>query len=188
MKKYIVKYIPVDDEIKSGDKYLHKNGHVQTTSKNLPLTTLKYINENCKKVELFLCSRDIQVGDEIVPILNWETPLVCDPIKVYKEGDKGPIGEPYQIWNERLGFSYMKILGRLSPHATWVKENDEIDEIMYECMHVDAFGESYWYDLTEQEFTTRDMKSYPTNKYRLTNNRGHWLMYIKVKGPCGHYH
>jgi hypothetical protein len=59
------------------------------------------------RVKLFLCSRDIQVGDE-VKILNesWEG--------IYKAG---------------MDTEYMfKVIGEVSPEAVWVKEGMEFEE------------------------------------------------------------
>jgi len=60
-KKYIAIYLPVEGEIKRGDKYLHPNGCIQQLSKQVQLDLLPNINKIGKLVKLFLCSRDIQV-------------------------------------------------------------------------------------------------------------------------------
>ena len=68
MKKYFTKYLPVEDKIKENDKALNPgNGKVVTVNeaclKNL-------VDDDWKKVKLFLCDKDIQVGDKVNTILN----------------------------------------------------------------------------------------------------------------------
>ncbi len=60
-----------------------------------------------------LCSRDIQVGDEI-----------------YNNG--GKLEFPVQSEREKEVFtrngSFFKVIGEISPNAIWVKEGDEFEE------------------------------------------------------------
>jgi len=65
MKKYFAKYLPVEGEIKEGDVYLciyDNSRFVGVAGKE----DLKIVNtDRYTKVKRVLCSRDIQVGDEI---------------------------------------------------------------------------------------------------------------------------
>lgn len=124
MKPYFAKYLPVEGEIKEGEVYHSKwrsenkfyhystcakieNGRVYPTEgvgaeSGFPL-------EDGTKVKLFLCSRDIQVGDLLYnPITNTEA--VCRDVE------------------HAIKVGYVKKIGEISPEATWVKEGDEFDE------------------------------------------------------------
>ena len=95
MKQYFAKYLPVEDEI--------------------GLTTYDSINgelPGSQPVKLFLCSRDIQVGDEYYTsdFQKYKTPL--EPDEDFFKGN-----------NDRF-----KVIGEISPNAKWVKEGDEFDE------------------------------------------------------------
>lgn len=65
MKKYFTKYLPVEGEPKEGDITLLA-GEIAPYNKIVPIG-LKAANSQLKyqKVKLFLCSRDIQVGDKV---------------------------------------------------------------------------------------------------------------------------
>jgi len=124
MDKYLVKWIPVDGDVMPNDKYkkMVDTGWGKQLSEECYTSGVFRLAKNIKKVKPFLCTTDIQVGDDIFPILNWETPMICDSTKVYKEGDKAPIGEPYFIWSERLGLSHMKVIG--------VLKSENIDKVI----------------------------------------------------------
>lgn len=85
-KKYFAKWLPVEGEIKDGDYWQHPDGPVfpytEAHAKG-PIKTLKP-----KKVKLFLCSGDIQVGDNIL----WEKQTYCADEK-YKDY----IGKVYKL-------------------------------------------------------------------------------------------
>ena len=80
MKKYFAKYLPVEGEIKEGDKFL-ADGRIYTffgfdgakSSVNTVESGYIYHSANnsarewlskLKKVKLFLCSRDVMIGDK----------------------------------------------------------------------------------------------------------------------------
>ena len=104
MKKYFCKFLPVEGEIKEGDFYITSPDYkIVRKCEDRSWGTF----EMCKKVKLFLCSRDIEVGDKA-----WTTVGSC--FDTFKEGyDK-------QYW--------FKVIGEISSEATWVKEGDEFDE------------------------------------------------------------
>ena len=90
MKPYFTKYLPVEVEIKEGE----------------PFDTIVGIYG--KKMKLFLCSRDIQVGDTFhsfsgMSELKWDGKFQLHP-------------------------DDFKVIGEISNEATWVKEGDEFDE------------------------------------------------------------
>lgn len=105
MKKYFAKYLPVEEEIKKEDYALNPSNRKIVRVNAACLKNL--VTPEWKKVKLFLCSRDVQVGDKC-----WTTVGGC--YDTFQEGyDK-------QYW--------FKVIGEISPDAIWVKEGDEFDE------------------------------------------------------------
>lgn len=165
MKQYFAKYLPVEGEIKVGDK-------VESESSGRPKVTVTSITEKgdyvtderdwyepdsyfvlpkekAKKFSktLFLCSRNIQVGDKFrhyhidpkksaelrKPVHNFNNLSkeedVCDKVedgKVWWSRDS-----PYVT--QRVNYATtiegcFKVIGKISPNAIWVKEGMEFDE------------------------------------------------------------
>lgn len=77
MKKYFTKYIPADGEIKEGDMVLDTlSGEIVCWWDG------NNWDKYDKKVKLFLCSRDIQVGDTVThDSIPGVTQVVDDPNK-----------------------------------------------------------------------------------------------------------
>ncbi len=63
LKLYFTKYLPVKGEIKDGELGLSINNAIYTHQEHLG-------SNYGKPVRLFLCSRDIQVGDEVICVAN----------------------------------------------------------------------------------------------------------------------
>lgn len=116
--KYFTKYLPVEGEIRKGDKVIH-NGNIVTVIKKegegstwLTNGFPKY-GSGLKKVKLFLCSKDIQVGDTVrFPDTLKET--------IVKE-DLLPLSS-FRV------YGYFKVVGEISPDANWVTEGMEFDD------------------------------------------------------------
>lgn len=129
--KYFTKYIPVEEEIKEGDWFIDEykniykcikkdNGHTWSSgysrSINIALS---------KKVKLFLCSRDIQVGDTVRDKTGKEFIFTKDVAKFPKCYDL-----------------VYKVIGEVSPEAMiFVKEGMEFDEY-----------EEWWYSIKFKNF------------------------------------
>jgi hypothetical protein len=110
MKQYFAKYLPVEGEIKEGDIVIGMDGIFEYKGKmNLPDVQLP------KKVKLFLCSRNIQVGDKVLDIRTntWKEVNNSCGVELYKQ-------KPNDI--------QFKVIGEISPNAKWVKEGDEFEE------------------------------------------------------------
>lgn len=141
--KYFTKYIPVDEEINEGDFVLTVPSNEVRQIKDFLLSDFKVAysrnSKDYKKVKLFLCSRDIKVGDELTYIGS-DGSVVESKLKyidhvgvVHYLGD--PDGVKYDHtewemengywWNDRMAY---KVLGEVSPNAIWVKEWMEFDE------------------------------------------------------------
>jgi hypothetical protein len=160
MKLYFAKYLPVEGEIKEGDLYL-ADGNLVCKAK-IPK---KYNNphvpyfDSYKKVKLFLCSRDIQVGDKFFhndfPNKEFEVESSLHFTKLIKTSG-----------------SY-KVIGEISPEATWVVEGDEFDEEHIKRNHIcyDTWGN------TGYCFHCQRSKGCDSEDYN----------YL-IKGPCGHFH
>jgi hypothetical protein len=121
MKQYFAKYLPVEGSVEHGDLYffnedeckrlnvsINSVGRANTNAFGQP----KYHYHGRQKAKLFLCSKDIQVGD------------IC-----YFNDD--PLAAEVQATEKSLDFlkrkSFKKV-GEISPNAEWVKEGDEFDE------------------------------------------------------------
>lgn len=109
--KYFAKYLPVEGEVNIGDNF------IDTGVMNL---IGKRANKHgdysgYQKVKLFLCSRDIQVGDTVKALL------------VDKFGYKDYLITDKDSAELSIEMGDFKVIGEISPEATWVKEGDEFD-------------------------------------------------------------
>jgi len=119
MKTYFAKYLPVEGKVEMGDKF------IDTGVMDMIGTRANKKGEyNFQKVKLFLCSRDIQVGDTIYNKFN-DVGIVSEfntKTTFWLKGES-IIG----IARHSTG-NWYKIIGEISPYAIWVKEGDEFDE------------------------------------------------------------
>lgn len=135
MSKYFAKYLPVEERI-----IPHKS-----------------------RVKLFLCSRDIQIGQRVWDSQTSErynkveyeesTSWACDSHSV----DSSVGNVVYTVPKERA----IIVIGEISPEARWVKEGDEFDE---EEVHRCFVHENV------------SILSDPMKRK------------VQIKGPCGHFH
>lgn len=129
-KDYFVKYLLVDGEIKKGDYFVNLNDD-ETYGEVEKLTIDDFSDyadcdwtDNCKKVELFLCSRLLKSGDKVMVESDKNITRTIDhfeailPSGVFVFTD-GTFAHTSQVF---------KVLGRVSPNAIWVNEGDEFDE------------------------------------------------------------
>jgi hypothetical protein len=115
-KKYFAKYLPIEGEIKEGDYFIEKdtlgNDNILPCLGLLSLVPHDHLVSR-KKVKLFLCSRDIQVGDKVYTgssIFELDYNSFCALRTL--DSDK----------------KWFKIIGEISPEAEWVKEGDKFDK------------------------------------------------------------
>lgn len=108
-KKYFAKFLPIDGEIKEGDKYNWLNEIHTATALTIKMGHAK------TRLKLFLCSRDIQVGE-----------------KWYLEDGDGVVGsntrKEGEDWSPIMQEKAYKIIGEISPEANFVKEGDEFSD------------------------------------------------------------
>ena len=106
MKPYIAIYLPIEGEIKDGDLIRNKEGQVFKASWIVK-------EQTTKKVKLFLCSRDIQVGDNARSVGSPNLDSIINDTDLMLQ-------ETYNC--------FFKVIGEISSKATWVKEGDEFDK------------------------------------------------------------
>lgn len=159
--KYI-KYLFVEGEINEGDWCKHlPTGKIIYCSYQSVIDKLKEKNflSQYKKVNPFLCSRDIEVGDKVW--INQDTTYEVDHIKggyIYFGGMsiRGRVGSTF------------KVIGEISPDVKWVKEGDEIVDFETEMFFK---HDNKWYKEQLKDIDLQEKKWFKT-----------------IKGPCGHYH
>lgn len=142
MKPYFAKYLPVEGEIKQGDKLDSVNGELPGSL----------------HLRLFLCSRDIQVGNRNI----FHIPSSTFNVIIANES----------VLPEKEDPNWIKIIGEISPNAKWVKEGDEFDETQLE---LSLFDGQFWlkgYDLVNK-----------TNN-QWYNPPLYCKAYVQIKCPC----
>lgn len=154
MKPYFAKLLPTKGEIGRGDKYLHPNGCIQQLAKDVSLSLLPEINKKGKLIKLFLCSRDIQVGDKFHRKYTKGTGYTPEMECIGKDTTNTIFysqGINDEIYNARdLCF---KVIGEISPEATWVKEGDEFDEEEWQNVR---YADGCTYVDYDKNYTGRD--------------------------------
>lgn len=160
--KYFTRYLPVEGEIKAGDKYIRKNAPQWGVS----IACACPDQILWKKVQLFLCSRDIQVGDSYHFDVG------------YASGEK--VADQEDVTQLHLENNPFKVIGPISPKATWVKEGDEFEE--------DQVQEWFWHKNQKAFMFRADEEWVPKfleiSKDKDWYERGHYM----IKGPCGYFH
>lgn len=148
MKPYFAKFLPTEGEITKSCKAFDSKGILQTLSDNPVLNKLK----DWKLAKLYLCSRDIKVGDKCLHpwdggvkgsregTLQWNVKLEDleeENLHVILDLNYDPKYEPYAIrtdkgfgWrNNKTGEqAYIKVIGQISPNAIWVTEGMKFDK------------------------------------------------------------
>lgn len=183
MTKYFTKYLPVEDEIKEGDKiyFKHDGSRGLMNERGLP----KWVIDKCKERgyktgKLFICTKDIKVGDKVVKdASNWksndfdswgrgegeaEVLEVIPDIDLRWEGGRA--------WEDLK--QILKVVGEVSPKAEWVKEGH-------------TWGEDFYYDCFPRHEHDDDGKTIWHDEYDLPDPNRKIPIY-NIKGPCGHYH
>lgn len=136
MKKFFVDFIPVEGEVKNGVKYITLNGNIYThdSSKEEGLDEhfkQGLLNGKYKLVKPFLCSRDvpIQVGDKTNKgiITDYCKGFLSEPDEYYVDGNRFP--------NFIIKRDLYKIIGEVSPNATWITKGMEFDTYKKIALH-----------------------------------------------------
>lgn len=177
-KPYFTKYIQVEGEIKEGDVNYNPSAGEYGIFMPSGKSIYNPNSDGCYKVKLFLCSRDIQIDDQVVPLGNTKKWKILD---IYTDNQQRLIAtikesSLKQYW-ECFVDNLTKPIGEISPEALgYVKEGDEFDEdkIKHKYKQVKAGFETY-FDTEHQEERERDV--FETI-----------IEYYLIKGSCGHFH
>lgn len=161
MKLYFTKYLPVEGDPKEGDMVIYKViGWTENYEDAVKAAT--YGDPLPIKVKLFLCSRDIQIGDFATERL---TTGEYEDFEIHTEND---------IFPDMIekGTQFKKI-GEISPEAAkFVREGQEFDE--------------------EELYYLLDGRSVRLPIKKLQHEKPEWKMSEKVtiyvKGEDGHFH
>lgn len=164
MSKYFTIYLPVDEMIEEGDVYWNPRREMFFTAEegnDFRTLNTEYRIRGAKayqKVGLHLCSRDVQVGDYI----DGENPegryiaTFNKPKLVVADGESGPVTGNWG--NISIFRDPYKIIGRVSPNATWVnKEKMEFEE---DDIHRDIHGNILYYSGPQNCSKVRDNVMY----------------------------
>lgn len=147
--KYFAKYLPVNEPLKNGDKAL-KPGF-----KEYPKEYIEEVDEfedwsMYQKVVLFLCTTEIEVGDEVFGFIHGH----CDEVEKgpfghnvswnYKDFVSGWPDEPhivkdlnyseYKPYRTQIDTGWsspgrlVRVLGQISEKAVWISEGDYFNE------------------------------------------------------------
>lgn len=142
MKTYFTKYIPVEGYPENVQWQWYNN--IQNTGwENISPSDMDAIIAHglkpvpeFRKVKLFLCSRDIQVGDKFtqvgIDLIHPTARFTCVD-RFEKEGDIWIIDDDnnnFVIYNKDCPNKILcyKVIGEVSPDAIWVTEGMEFDE------------------------------------------------------------
>lgn len=142
------------------------------------------------KASLHICSRDIQVGDKVLVSMPYENGKL-EEFTVVKKPEGYNLDLLTGIYSGNMDVNnptYLhqnsfKVIGEISPEATWVKEGDEFDEeeILRDVLIKDTFDGVDGYihlhpkgneKIRELGSTEIFIEEYP----------------IQIKGCCGHFH
>lgn len=196
MKTYFAKYLPVEGELNIGDLIPFDNCQPQkiyrmTEDKiwvddgnGFPSEYNEYNRKEMKKAQLFLCSRDIQIGDKVDNIHSPTPGAICTEVysNEYKKESEtdwdgiiswvDPTFSDDPEDNKFAAYSqfkhWFKVIGPISSEAKWVKGGDEFDE-----------SEIKKYALLPPNQLTPWIEE---------NERLGYTTVTKIKGPCGHFH
>lgn len=134
MSKYFAKYLPVEEEGGIEDLYIFKvDGRWGEPCYFDDL--LGGGIQEVKLVKLFLCNRDIQVGDTI------QFSVDTKPTIAVENENQAPKNEGFVMLDFAIQEGAFKVVGEISHEATWIKEGDEFEEEDVEAFYYDTrFG------------------------------------------------
>lgn len=174
-------YIPISKEQSTlGDQYIFRVNEKWTEPRDFD-SLLGADIQDAVPVRMFLCTRDIKVGEEVLYRIQGYT--LCKG--TYKGEEMDQEVRLMTVENEGSIYAYypedskvnpisehpFKIIGELSPEATFVDDMDEFDSY-----------EEWWYNPTNRCFVRKSVDEnqdlYPVECVKK----------IKVRGNCGHYH
>ncbi len=151
--KYFTKYLECGGSLEVGDiTFWEDEGYYH--GKFLRVTESFKIHANAsqwKKYKLFLCSREEYYGEP--------------PIGTYIDTEILDRSSEHIIAT--------RVIGEISPDATWVKPGDEFDESELCLLPTDMHGKVVYIPREPKPITGAELSQFTV---------------IGVKGPCGHFH
>ncbi len=200
MKKsnYFAKYLPIEGEIQEGDKFivpteymsdldLYFNNIGECTSISEEVYHYKSLctiggtinsgvfkKDNPQKVKLFLCSRDIQLGDKYFKegdefLHTEETKELVSYMSIFNTNQ----GEKQVPSHSLHSMPIYKVMGEISPEANWVMEGDEFEENQIK----------HWCNNNDVGLTVFCSQCNPVHEWYDCKKH-----IIKILGPCKHFH
>lgn len=181
--KYFTKFFPVEGEMTCSGECKTKFKFTDKLAKECINCGGLLIQHN----KLFLCSRDIQIGDKVKSfnypeqyegeLVNLRTSKKLvgakDHSEIYHLADIQYPNDSHCITAAISNF--FKVIGEISPEAKWVKEGDEFDE--------EQLGWLVWDTrFPEDDDIFYDFSDEPEIKGK------HSFKVICIMGPCGHFH
>lgn len=146
-KKYFTKYLQYNKPLKDGD-----------------IGIMLLVDDEVKPFKLFLCSREIEVGDKLRTFTGDSTIPVVLGCEAEREALQTGI-DNYKLFN---------VIGEVSPDAIWVVEDMEFDENEVKILY-QIWDAVLWVNVSKEE-----LEGYRGKQKRRTHCR--------IKGPCGHFH
>lgn len=151
--------------------------------------------------KMMLVSSDIQVGDKVTSWFHshengdsYITSIVEEASKVYEDFAN------YKLKHGELKFSSLgkfifKVIGEISPEATWVTENQEFDENEIKLTTPFKYKEGWEiiYRQGKDRLTDKIQQvrpyspSFGINRWEILDLQPEDCIY-QIKGPCGHFH
>lgn len=194
-KQYFAKYLPVEGEIKQGNKYFAYDG---TLCERYASQTV----DGDRLAKLFLCNRDIQVGDKVRASMfidvGWgklnpgdkghDVHRMFDLQKelIIKSEQSDKYGNP-DWWVTENGTIILKsctykFIGEISPEAVWVEEGDEFTE--EEIYLQPKERKDDWWRRTYIPYEHQDSIDRRWERYKAIAEK-----VVLVKNPhCKHFH
>ena len=166
MKKYFAKYLPIEGDIKENNLVLMRTGHgehvVKATKEQADFWNTILPKQSV--VKLFLCSHDIDFGDEIV----WSG---IEKNNEFVFGDKWKYEFPVPLHKD-----WVKVIGEISKEAVWVKEGDEFNQEEIRYYFIDYMFHRDWSEISKAHYDGLKDPSV-------------WNIGIKIKSAhCKHFH
>lgn len=124
-KEYFVKYLPIKGIIKPNDLFFNKdNGRIQIADEETQEASDYWGEDLYQKVELFLCSRNINIGDKVLH-LNTNKKYEIKDIHLCSNP-----GNYYTFTDESVAFGkdIVNVIGVIDQNADWITEGMEFDE------------------------------------------------------------
>jgi len=178
MIKATAEYLPVEGEIKYGDLYIHKYAGVNKWDHANPPS--KELGHRLAKP--FAVTQELKVGDEVHHI-DESTGIIQDTdYNDQPEVDVKWTSKPADKNRaSRTSIEYLhKVLGELSPDATWVKEGEEIE--------VELFAHDKLEEDAEAKLPLgKPLQIHPLSSYPLKERIGTIICKVKCS-TCNTYH